>query len=78
MENKKVLSRVQQYAIATAKTKTKQADDELQSLLRDVAIELGIDMDDPKGGRWRISDDLKYLERLDIPKMPKKTIPKKT
>jgi len=74
---KKELTKIQTYAIKAAKSKANQVNQELQSLLRDVAVELGIDMDDPKGGRWRISEDSKYLERLDIPpKMPKEIIPK--
>jgi len=72
MENKKKLTRVQVYAVTAATVKTKKANNELESLLRDVAIELGIDMDGPKGGRWRISEDSKYLERLDIPEGKKK------
>jgi len=74
---KKELTKIQTYAITAAKAKATQVNLELQSLLRDVAVELGIDMNDPKGGRWRISEDSKYLERLDVPpKIPKEIIPK--
>jgi len=69
---KKALTKIQSYAIGAAKEKAKQANAELQSLLRDVAIELGINMNDPKGGQWKISEDNQYLERMDIPVMPNK------
>ena len=66
MESRKQLTKIQAYAIASANEKVKEIQVELQSLLRDVAIELGIDIDDPKSGRWKLSEDNLFLERVDI------------
>ncbi|MBW1614731.1 MAG: hypothetical protein JRJ57_12380 [Deltaproteobacteria bacterium] len=72
---KKELSKVQQYAIRAAKNEARQAQEEMQTLLNEIAVELGISLDNP-GEQWNLSDDSQFLERKDIPVIPKKTIPK--
>jgi len=72
---KKELSKVQQYAIRAAKNEAVQAQKEVQTLLNEIAVELGISLDNP-GEQWNLSDDNQFLERKDTPAIPKKTIPK--
>jgi len=68
---KKELTTVQAYAITAAKANVTRTDMELQSLLQSVADELGVDY---KNELWGISNDLKYLERRDVPKSKVKEI----
>ena len=68
---KKELTTVQVYAVTAAKAKITRTDMELQSLLQSVADELGVDY---KNELWGISNDLKYLERRDVPKSKVKEI----
>jgi len=68
---KKELTKIQAYAITAAKAKITRTELELQSLLQDVADELGVDY---KNELWGISNDLKYLERRDVPKSKVKEI----
>jgi len=68
---KKELTKIQAYAITAAKAKITRTDMELQSLLQSVADELGVDY---KNELWGISNDLKYLERQDVPKSKVKEI----
>ena len=68
---KKELTTVQAYAITAAKANVTRTDMELQSLLQSVADELGVDY---KNELWGISNDLKYLERQDVPKSKVKEI----
>lgn len=63
MSEKKELTKVERYAVNAAVEKIKIAQGELQSLLQEIAVELGIDIDDPLAGVWGISADMKYLER---------------
>jgi len=68
---KKELTTVQVYAVTAAKANVTRTDMELQSLLQSVADELGVDY---KNELWGISNDLKYLERRDVPKSKVKEI----
>jgi len=70
-EIKKELTKVQYYAVKAASDKAREAYNELQSILQMIADELGIDRENE---RWRIAADMKYFERMDV---PKPTIPKK-
>jgi len=71
---KKELSKVQQYAIRAAKNEARQVQAEVQELLNEIAVELGISLDNP-GEQWSLSNDNRFLERKDVPAIPKKTIP---
>jgi len=71
MSERKELSSVQQYAIRAANKQAEMARLELQSLLQSVAGEIGVDY---KNELWGISNDLKYLERQDVPKSKVKEI----
>ena len=70
-EIKKELTKVQYYAVKAASDRAREAYNELQSILQMIADELGIDRENE---RWRITADMKYFERMDV---PKPTIPKK-
>jgi len=72
---KKELSKVQQYAIRAAKNEARQVQAEVQELLNEIAVELGISLDNP-GEQWSLSNDNRFLERKDVPAITKKTIPK--
>lgn len=61
--DKKELTKVQQYAVKAASEKIDLARNELRVLLREIAVELGIDLNNPAES-WRLSDDMKYLERI--------------
>ena len=63
MGDKKELTKVQQYAVKAAVEKLNSAKEELQSLLKEIAAELGINLNDANE-RWRLSDDTKCLERI--------------
>jgi len=62
MSEKRELSRVQQYAVKAAMEKVKAARAELQSLLNDIAVELGINLS-VESEKWELTADQKYLER---------------
>lgn len=70
-ERKKELTKIQHYAVKAANDRARAAYNELQSILQMVAGELGIDH---KKEKWRITADMKYFERIDIPNL---AIPKK-
>jgi hypothetical protein len=62
MNERKQLTKVQQYAIAAAAEKVRIAKAELQSIAEEIAIEMCIDVDLQT---WMISSDMKYLERKE-------------
>lgn len=69
MNERKELMKSQAYAARAAITKVAQAERELQGVVNDIAVELGVNFKDEK---WGISADIKYLERKDIPAIPAK------
>jgi hypothetical protein len=76
MSEKKELSKVEQYAVRAAVERINSARTELQSLLKDIAAEVGINLNDP-AEIWELSADMKSLERRGETKVsPKLTIPK--
>jgi hypothetical protein len=75
-ENKKELTRVQQYAVNEAAKKVNEMQEELQSLLKEIAKEHGIDLSDPRE-QWRITKDNRFLVKQPIPEVPKNKIPSK-
>lgn len=74
---KKELSAVQKYAADKATEKVNQAQEELRAILREIAKEQGINLDDPQE-RWKSTSDNKFLikqntPQLNIPKDKKKS-----
>ncbi len=65
MNNKKEMTKVQQYAVKAAREKAIAINKEMQSLLLAIAKELEIDAINET---WGLSDDMKCLERQNIPK----------
>jgi len=64
-ENRKELTMVQRYAVERATETVKSVQQELQSLLIEVAKEHGINISDPRE-QWKITEDNKYLIRQGI------------
>ncbi len=62
MKGKKKLTEIQAYAVMAAKERVDQSHAELQSVLKAVGKELGVDT---VNERWGISKDMKYFERLE-------------
>ena len=61
---RKKLSRIQHYALTAANRKMIVARNELQSILDEIATELGVDLNNKKE-KWAISRDMKYLEKQE-------------
>ena len=68
---RKELSKIQNYALMAANKKAIQAEQELQSIVDEIATELGVDLKDPNEV-WAVSRDMKYLEKQEGKKEDKK------
>ena len=60
------LSNVQRYAVDSATKKVNEAKGELQALLKDIASEHNINLNDPRE-RWTLTEDNKFLIKQDTP-----------